>query len=273
MSGTVSIDRGLFDHGVFRAEPFSEREAWVWMIMAARWKAGKVRVGDYVVELSRGEFAASVRFMASAWDWTAAKVQRYLERLKKMEMISVKTDTGVSVITVCNYDKFQPSAEASDTGPIQDRYKEEEGCKKDISREEVTNVTSVHSEPDQVKECVAHFNAVAQRIGWPTVQSITKTRRAALSQRIREVGGGDGWRDAIDRAALSPLLTGQNGRGWRADFDWICKPANFTKLMEGNYDPRTPNPTHDARNLRPGDGRGTVDAFAAVAARYSGRTQ
>jgi hypothetical protein len=121
MSGTVSISRDLFDHGTFKDEPFSEREAWIWMIMEARWKAGKSRAGDYVVDLARGEFAASVRYMAKAWDWTPAKVQRYLERLKKCEMITSKTDTGVSVITVCNYDKFQPQVQPSDTGPIQKR--------------------------------------------------------------------------------------------------------------------------------------------------------
>lgn len=128
-------------------------------------------------------------------------------------------------------------------------------------------------EHDNSQACVDHFNAVADRVGWSKIQKVTQPRKSALSQRLRDVGGVQGWCDAIDRAALSPLLTGQNGRGWRADFDWLCKPSNFTKLMEGNYDPRTPNPTHDARNLRPGDGRGTVDAFAAVAARYSGRTQ
>lgn len=135
MSGSVSISRDLFDHGMFKPEPFTEREAWIWMIMAARWKSGKARVGDFVVDLDRGQFAASVRFMAKAWGWTAAKVQRLLERLKKMEMISSKTDTGVSVITVCNYDKFQPLQEATDTGPIQVRYKREEGCKKEIEKE------------------------------------------------------------------------------------------------------------------------------------------
>jgi len=136
MSGTVNIARDLFEHGVFKDEPFSEREAWVWMIMAARWKSGTVRVGDFVVELARGEFAASVRFMAGAWDWTAAKVQRYLERLKKMEMICVKTDTGVSVVSICNYEKFQNGAEGADTGPIQDRYRTDTNKKKDVIRKE-----------------------------------------------------------------------------------------------------------------------------------------
>lgn len=121
--------------------------------------------------------------------------------------------------------------------------------------------------PDNSQACFDHFNTVAAKVGWPVVQKISASRRAALSKRLHDVGGEEGWRAAIDRAALSPLLTGQNGRGWSADFDWLCKPANFTKLMEGNYDPRPANASQ-ATTRRAGDGSATVNAFATVAARY-----
>lgn len=120
---------------------------------------------------------------------------------------------------------------------------------------------------ENLKPCIDHFNAVAGRVGWSQVQRLTPTRQAALSHRISECGGQEAWRDAIDRAAMSPLLTGQAGRGWRADFDWLCKAANFTKLMEGNYDPRpdNPKPTHQRGPGGPHDSM--VAAFAHVAGR------
>ena len=134
MTGTVNIARSLFDHEFFAAETMTEREAWIWLIMAASWKARTTRAGDYVVNLDRGQLAASIRFMAKAWGWTPARVQRYLKRLILLEMICSKIDTGVTVITICNYSEYQTGAEAGDTGPIQDRYKREEGCKKDVRR-------------------------------------------------------------------------------------------------------------------------------------------
>lgn len=113
-------------------------------------------------------------------------------------------------------------------------------------REEIGKPISRPSE--NFEACLGHFNATADRVGWPKVQRLTATRKAALVHRISDIGGEEAWRDAIDRAARSPLLTGQTGRGWRADFDWLCKAANFTKLCEGNYDPRPddprPGPTH-----------------------------
>ena len=136
MSGTVNIARDLFDHGMFKPEVFTEREAWIWLIMQARWKSGAYRAGDFVVNLERGQLAASVRFMAQAWGWTPAKVQRYQKRLINLEMISSKTDTGVTVTTICNYDKFQTLQQTPDTGPIQDRYRTDTEKKTDVIREE-----------------------------------------------------------------------------------------------------------------------------------------
>ena len=31
------------------------------------------------------------------------------------------------------------------------------------------------------------------------------------------------------------FLMGSNGRDWRADFDWIFKQQNYTKICEGKY--------------------------------------
>ena len=31
------------------------------------------------------------------------------------------------------------------------------------------------------------------------------------------------------------FLMGNNGRDWRADFDWIFKLSNYTKICEGKY--------------------------------------
>lgn len=137
MTGAVSIARSIFDHAVFADEPKTEREAWIWMIMEASWKPRKKRVGNAVVDTSRGQFAASVRFMASAWKWTAPKVQRYLKRLEKMEMIRSQADTGVTIITICNYDEYQPQQKASDTAAIQQRYSSDTNENKGEIREEV----------------------------------------------------------------------------------------------------------------------------------------
>lgn len=93
---------------------------------------------------------------------------------------------------------------------------------------------------DEIAEAVSAYNAVAEETGWPEVQVINPKRRAALTQRLKEAGGLDGWLAALAKAQASPFCCGQNKTGWRANFDFLTQQSSFAKLMEGNYDARTP---------------------------------
>jgi hypothetical protein len=106
--GVFAIDRGIFDHPLFETkEPFSKREAWVWMLAEAAWKPRKRVVSGKVVELQRGQFAHSIRFMADAWGWPKSTVDRFLGRLKTETMIGTDVETGQLIVTICNYDEYQ----------------------------------------------------------------------------------------------------------------------------------------------------------------------
>lgn len=136
--GYICLNRGALHHEFFRRTEHSEFEAWVWLLTEASWKPRSRRVGDFFVELQRGQLVASVRHLATIWKWSVGKVQRFIGRLKFETMIDVRNDTGISVITICNYEKYQGGASAADTatdtandtpvdtptiqGRVQDRY-------------------------------------------------------------------------------------------------------------------------------------------------------
>ena len=94
---------------------------------------------------------------------------------------------------------------------------------------------------DEISRAVEAYNEAANHAGWPKVQKIGKARRSALSARLKDAGGIDGWVFALDKAKASPHLTGQNDRGWTASFDFLTRESSFVKLMEGNYDARPVN--------------------------------
>lgn len=70
MSGTVNISRDLFEHGVFKDEPLSAREALIWLAMRGRiihvtlpdisraWKVPERRAVQIVKQLERRGFIA-----------------------------------------------------------------------------------------------------------------------------------------------------------------------------------------------------------------------
>lgn len=110
--GFVSVDRGVFDHPMFAPEPFTEREAWLWMIAEAAWKPMTVRAGRAVLQIDRGQIACSLRFLATRWKWPETSVRRFLSRLAAGgddALVLIDAAQSVTRITICNYDKYQNS--------------------------------------------------------------------------------------------------------------------------------------------------------------------
>ncbi|WP_454628450.1 hypothetical protein [Bradyrhizobium cenepequi] len=114
--GVFAVDRGIWEHPSFANEPLTEREAWTWLIGEASFKARTKRIGSVLIELKRGQVAASLRFMADKWQWSEPRVRRFLKRLKTDAMIDASTDAGITVITICNYDKYQKVSLPRDAG-------------------------------------------------------------------------------------------------------------------------------------------------------------
>ena len=74
-------------------------------------------------------------------------------------------------------------------------------------------------------------------LGVSSVKSISNNRLTLVKARIAE-HGLDVFLEAIKNINESPFLLGQNERGWVITFDWLIKPSNFAKVLEGNYKPR-----------------------------------
>lgn len=68
-----------------------------------------------------------------------------------------------------------------------------------------------------------------------TISRLTERRKAMIRARCSEYGSQSVY-TVIDKAAKSLFLNGNNNRGWTADFDWLFRPNNFPKVLEGNYD-------------------------------------
>ncbi len=74
------------------------------------------------------------------------------------------------------------------------------------------------------------------KLGLQKLISIKKgtTRYKLLQARLKEYGQ-DKILQAIDNINYSNFLKGQNNKSWTITFDWLVKPNNFIKVLEGNY--------------------------------------
>lgn len=129
------------------------------------------------------------------------------------------------------------------------------GFAKPFRNQEQEQDPEQEQEPEQELARSAHadelaaiqaYNAVAEESGWPIAQRSTEKRRRAITRRLQDCGGIDGWHTAMAKARASPFLRGEKGRGkdhtgWAPDLDFFLQESSFTKLMEGKYDDRSIN--------------------------------
>ena len=66
---------------------------------------------------------------------------------------------------------------------------------------------------------------------------MTEPRRKAVQSALQAVGQ-EKITELFRKAEASDFLTKSNSTGWKAGFDWLMKPENYTKVLEGNYDNR-----------------------------------
>lgn len=106
-TGVYQIDRELWDHPFFKKEPYTEAQAWAWLIGQAEWRKSTVPLGRFTFELERGQAALSLRFVAAKWLWHKNKVDRYIQRATKQDMLRASIVNGMTVLTICNYERYQ----------------------------------------------------------------------------------------------------------------------------------------------------------------------
>jgi hypothetical protein len=103
--GYVLAYRRVLDHPVFRDH--GEALSFIYLIMLAAWRSRRVRYKEKQIDLERGQLAISVRDLATALNRSPAWANRFLKRLADRNMIETVSETGVNVITVCNYNEYQ----------------------------------------------------------------------------------------------------------------------------------------------------------------------
>lgn len=111
--GFLRLSRRFFSNEMWKAaREFSECEAWLDLIQSARFdatdKAYSELIGGREISYSRGQYPASISFLMKRWQWSEKRVRYFLSKLKKKGMITTCNKQGMTVITLCNYDEYNP---------------------------------------------------------------------------------------------------------------------------------------------------------------------
>lgn len=91
--------------------------------------------------------------------------------------------------------------------------------------------------PFDYSSVVEAFNKTC--VSLPHIRGLSDTRRKAIRKAASQVEEAGGFPALFGKVEASDFLTGRNGNWNGCGFDWILKPANLAKILEGNYDNRT----------------------------------
>lgn len=113
MAGFTRSYRDKWVNPVFRN--LLEAGIWAWMCDAAAWKKTRVRHNGVLVDLERGQLITTIRFISSGFGIGEQVTRTFLENIEKDGMVNTLTNTRGTIITICNYDKYQQSLDESNT--------------------------------------------------------------------------------------------------------------------------------------------------------------
>ena len=185
-----------------------------------------------ILGITAGRWAKLKPVVMAFWTLTSAgwiqarlcKERNFVEEKRAINKSSADARWAAKSIENIQHDECERISERNAPPPTPPQEKE---SKCDAS-------ASLRAAPEPVAEAFDAWNEVAAQTGWPTLVKRSGTRQAAMRSRLRE-DGIEGWRSAIARARASPFL-GSDPPPSFMSFDWLTKTANFTKVIEGNYD-------------------------------------
>lgn len=115
---------------------------------------------------------------------------------------------------------------------------------RDLDRDLEKDIDSVSDKSDtlsvrtDIEQVISIWNELDGLGDIKAIRGIGDTgdRKRLTIARLKEYGV-DGFRNAVERIKVSDFLQGKhNGKPWAITFDWMIRPNNFPKVLEGNYD-------------------------------------
>lgn len=112
--GWVKSYRSKWTNAVFRN--LLEAAIWGWICESAAWEDKQVRFNGVLFNLKRGQLVTARSFISNGFGIGEQVTRTFLENLEKAGMVNLQTNQRATIITICNYDKFQ-SFENADNQP------------------------------------------------------------------------------------------------------------------------------------------------------------
>lgn len=108
MAGWIKISREIANHWLWQD---AERlKWWLDLLFLAAYEDKRQLVGKQLILLRKGQLIASLSYLCKRWGRSRTMVEPWLNILMYDGMIEKSVSHNISIITICNYEKYQAGA-------------------------------------------------------------------------------------------------------------------------------------------------------------------
>lgn len=113
MEGWIKIDRKIRSNWIWKDSV--KLKWWFDILLEVNFEDNKFQIGYQLFECKRGESLMSLQNWAKRWNVSKSVVNNFFKLLQQDGMITLKSETVTTRLTVCNYDTYQTVQNAFDT--------------------------------------------------------------------------------------------------------------------------------------------------------------
>lgn len=168
------------------------------------------------------------------------RTDRYHKTTYTKEMAQLEVESGNKSYRIIHHEEPTgiPNGNQVTTDGSQDDSKMETEVRLDKDSNNTSSLRSEvcdspTSEAVNYQEILDMFNEICK--GLPSIREMTEQRKRKVKSFLKKRSLDD-LRSFFMKVEASDFLTGRDGKWDNCSFDWITKPENIQKIIEGNYD-------------------------------------
>jgi len=170
--GFIALYRDVLDHWLWDDKPFSRGQAWIDLLLTVNHTDKKIMFNGELTTIKRGQTITSIRQLCDRWGWSNNKVTRFLKMLESEQMLTRKSDTKKTVVTIDNYsfwqDQENEKRQQSDTKAFQKHNRSISGATQKHFRS--TQTTMINNENND-KQCKTMKNKLCPELEASSTQN------------------------------------------------------------------------------------------------------
>lgn len=110
-----AVDRDIQNHWIWENKPFAYGQAWIDLLLMARYADGKALVKGRLQDRKAGTAYVSIGFLAERWGWSKKKVRHFLKLLEDDQMVHTEGTAEGTALTIENWTIYQGQPHAEGT--------------------------------------------------------------------------------------------------------------------------------------------------------------